>query len=314
VARRLRIQYPGAIYHVINRGNYRRDVFETVGAAKAFESALDEVCETFRWGIHGYVVMRNHYHLAVQTPEPNLVEGMHWLQTTFATRFNRFRSERGHLFQGRYQALLVENFGALARVVNYIHLNPIRAGVVSAEQAAQFRWSSLNRFTRSDRPAWLTAEDWMLQLGYEVSRDGFQAYAESLKHLVTKTTADEDEKELCTGWAIGTHGWRAAVAKDHAHLAIHPGMDAEELRDLKHARWAKVLQLALAESGMSLDRVLTDAKGADWKCELAERLRKEASASHEWIARTLHMGSVNSVRSHLSRRRGAKVKNQQLSA
>jgi putative transposase len=127
MARKLRIQYPGAMYHVINRGNYRRDVFESVGAARAFEAALLEACELFGWLLHAHAVMRNHFHLALETPEPNLVEGMHWLQSSFATRFNRFRGENGHLFQGRYKSLLVEDGAALGRVADYIHLNPVRA-------------------------------------------------------------------------------------------------------------------------------------------------------------------------------------------
>ncbi len=115
MARRVRSQYEGARYHVINRGNYRRDVFGTVGAAQAFLAAVGEACERHAWRVHAFVVMRNHSHLAPKTPSPNLVAGMHWLQGTFATRFNRFRTERGHLFQGRYQALLVEEAAAMAR-------------------------------------------------------------------------------------------------------------------------------------------------------------------------------------------------------
>jgi REP element-mobilizing transposase RayT len=75
-----------------------------------------------------FCLLRNHYHVALTTPVPNLGDGMHWLQTTFALRFNRFRSERGHLFQGRYQSPLVEDAAALVRVVDYIHLNPVLAG------------------------------------------------------------------------------------------------------------------------------------------------------------------------------------------
>ncbi len=101
MARRLRIQYDGALYHVLNRGNYRRDVFETVGAVQAFVSVLVEAVSRYGWWLHAYVVMQNHFHLAVETPRANLVEGMHWLQGTLATRFNRYRDERGHLFQGQ---------------------------------------------------------------------------------------------------------------------------------------------------------------------------------------------------------------------
>ena len=166
MARKLRIQYKGALYHVINRGNYRRDVFGTVGAAQAFEQAVLEACELHGWWLHAHVVMSNHYHLAVETPRANLVEGMHWLQGTFATRFNRLRQARGHLFQGRYQALLIEDAAALSRVVDYIHLNPVRAGLTPPGKLADFRWSSLKRLRQAERPARVVCADWLRHHGW----------------------------------------------------------------------------------------------------------------------------------------------------
>ncbi len=102
VARKPRLEFAGAIYHVLNRGNYRADLFETAGAAQAFVDCLFESCEKSGWRLHAYAVMRNHYHLAVETPQGNLVAGVHWLQSTFGNRFNRFRGEHGRAFQGRY--------------------------------------------------------------------------------------------------------------------------------------------------------------------------------------------------------------------
>ena len=87
------MEYGGACYHVINRGNYRRDLFAGEGAAQAFVGCLRETCGRFGWRLHAYVVMRNHFHLAVETPEPNLSLGMKWLQGTWVARFNRFRGE-----------------------------------------------------------------------------------------------------------------------------------------------------------------------------------------------------------------------------
>lgn len=87
----LRVEYAGACYHVINRGNYRRELFEEEGAVAAFERTLDEAAIRFSWKIHAYVVMRNHFHIALQTIEPNLGDGMKWLQGTWARRYNGFR-------------------------------------------------------------------------------------------------------------------------------------------------------------------------------------------------------------------------------
>ena len=105
--RKQRIEYPGAIYHVISRGNYRKELFLKKRTGEAFERCLFETVERCRWKLHAYIIMSNHYHLAVETPEPNLVVGMKWLQSTFATRFNRLRKERGHVFQGRYKSILI---------------------------------------------------------------------------------------------------------------------------------------------------------------------------------------------------------------
>jgi putative transposase len=302
MARRLRIQYEGAIYHVINRGNYRREVFESAGAAQAFLGVLGEACEGHRWRVHAYVVMRNHYHLVVETPEPNLVEGMHWLQSTFAARFNRFRSERGHLFQGRYQALLVEEGAAVLRVANYIHLNPVRAGIVPAEQVAAFRWSSLRPLVKIPRPSWLTGQAMLSQLGWEDGPKGWSSYIDYLIALAGDRGAQEVQQfgEMSRGWAIGTAGWRKAVAKDHAHLALSVGVRHDELRELKEARQAAVLESALREAGKGADDVAGDPKGAPWKIAVAARLRAEAGAPHSWIASELNMGSPSSVRVYLS--------------
>ena len=108
MARRSRVEHAGAIYHLINRGNYRSFIFETAGARQSFLECLDLCCEAQGWRLHAWVLMGNHYHLCVETPEPNLVEGMKWLQSTFANRFNRFRKANGHVFQGRYKAILLD--------------------------------------------------------------------------------------------------------------------------------------------------------------------------------------------------------------
>ena len=108
MARKLRLEFPGACYHVINRGNYQANIFRADSTKAAFESCLFEACRKSSWRLHAFVVMRNHYHLAVETPDGNLVAGMQWLQATFAARFNRRRGLHGHLFQGRYKAFVVE--------------------------------------------------------------------------------------------------------------------------------------------------------------------------------------------------------------
>ncbi len=302
MARKLRIEYPGALYHVINRGNYRRDVFESAGAAEAFVTALREAVAQYGWKLHAYVVMRNHYHMALETPQPNLVEGMHWLQSTLATRFNRFRKESGHLFQGRYQALLIENADALCRVVDYIHLNPARAGIVAADQLVGFRWSSLRRFIKKEEFPGLVAKDWLAHKRIEMSDAGWRSYVDYLVKLV----ADESRQKelgfdsLSQGWAIGTEGWRKALAKDFAHMALSPGLAAAEARALREAAWERFLAQSLAEAGRGEADLRDAGKTAAWKVDLALRVRQGSGATVVWLARRLGLGTPDTARCQIS--------------
>lgn len=309
MARKLRIEFEGAIYHVLNRGNYRRDLFTNAGEAQAFVATLQETVKIYGWRLHAYAVMRNHYHLAVQTPQPNLKEGMHWLQSTFATRFNRLHGERGHLFQGRYQALLVEDDAALTRLVNYIHLNPVRAGIVSPEHVATFRWSSLGGFVRGAGFEGLSAEDWLRAMGLSDTDGGWQSYVERLHQLAL----DPAEQErlgfgaMSRGWAIGTQGWKKTVAKDHATLALTPGLAAAEARTLREASWQARLNAVLAKEGRTSEELREARRSAPWKLELAVSVRDSCGASAAWLGEAMHLGKSDSVRSLLSRHRTSQL-------
>ncbi|GAB1487657.1 hypothetical protein MASR2M8_00970 [Opitutaceae bacterium] len=302
--RRLRIEYPGAIYHVINRGNFRKDVFAGGGAAAAFERALFETCTRYRWRLHAYVIMRNHYHLAVETLEANLVAGMHWLQSTFCTRFTRFRGESGHVFQGRYQSILIEDAAALTRVADYIHLNPLRARRISAGGLAHFRWSSLWYFQRVARPRSLEARDILRAHALEDLPADWSRYVESLERLAS----DEGEQrrlghpDFSRGHAIGTAAWRRAIAVQHQRFTLSPGLEASEANTLRRAVWEARLSEAMnrlhrSESDLLLER----RKGAAWKVQLAIALRA-AGVPARWIAERLNMGSPNAVRAYVNRK------------
>ena len=303
MARKLRIEYPGAIYHLINRGNYRRDLFETPGAAESFLKALAETAQRFEWRIFAYVLMRNHFHLAIETPQPNLVDGMHWLQSTVATRFNRFRQERGHLFQGRYQSILIEDFSALARVVDYIHLNPVRAKVIAAEQLGNYRWSSLFRFLREKPRTGLSAQNWLQARGnWNDDSEGWAGYRRYLEELAS-SEAEQAEKGLVglsKGWAIGTPSWRRTLAQEHAHQALSPGLERQQVEELKRFAWESRLDAALAKIGKNRGDIETTPRSNPWKLKVASDLRS-IGVPVVWIATHLKLGKASSVRSYLSR-------------
>ena len=131
MARLLRIQYAGAIYHVMSRGDRREDIFLDEEDRRGFLRTLGEVCERAGWQVHAYCLMGNHFHLVVETPQPTLVAGMKWFLETYTQRFNARHRMRGHLFAGRYKSLLVDGSDDMyLRVVcDYVHLNPARVEI-----------------------------------------------------------------------------------------------------------------------------------------------------------------------------------------
>ena len=210
MARKLRLLFPHGLSHVINRGNHRRDVFESSGSRRAFLVTLGETRRRYRWQVHAYVFMQNDFYLTLDTPEPNLTLGMHWLLGTFAIRFNQFRSERGHLFQGRYHAQLVEDAVALARVVDYIHLNPVRAGLVLPAAVASFQGSSLSVLQQEGCPEWLSAAGIRDRMGFDGAGTIWSRYVAHLTEWARSSGAQAELgfPELSRRWAIGTCGWK----------------------------------------------------------------------------------------------------------
>ncbi len=154
MARPLRMEFPGALYHVTSRGNRREAIYLTDHDRHGFLKIVGDVCERYNWIIHAYCLMGNHYHLLVETPDGNLSKGMRQLNGVYTKRFNRAHDRVGHLYQGRYQALIIQKDSYLLEVARYTVLNPVRARMVS--QAADWPWSSFLATVSHDRaPVWL---------------------------------------------------------------------------------------------------------------------------------------------------------------
>ncbi len=175
MARPLRIEFPGAIYHVTSRGNAHQAIFEDDADRLEFFAVLTGAVERYGWLCHAYCLMDNHYHLMVETPDGNLARGMARLNGLYTQRFNRHHQRIGHLFQGRYKAILVERESYLLELCRYLVLNPVRAGLV--RRAAAYRWSSY-RATAGDEPAprFLTT-DWVLSQFATRRRQARERYA-----------------------------------------------------------------------------------------------------------------------------------------
>ena len=155
MARPLRIQYAGALYHVMSRGNARQAIVRDDADRRKRIDWLRRTVETYGWRLHAFVLMRNHDHLFVETPEPNLSAGMQLLNGSYTGYFNRRHRRVGHLFQGRFKGHLIEEDGYFLEVSRYIHLNPVRAGIVAAPE--QYPWSSYPGYGRARRALeWIT--------------------------------------------------------------------------------------------------------------------------------------------------------------
>lgn len=169
MSRPLRLELAGGLYHVTSRGDGREDIYLSEGDRLAWLDVFGLVCKRFNWVCHAWCQMTNHYHILIETPETNLAQGMRQLNGVYTQRFNRAHGRVGHVFQGRYKAILVERDSYLLELARYVVLNPLRAGMV--QRLETWPWSSyLATCGQTPVPAWLQP-DWILaQFGRQRAR------------------------------------------------------------------------------------------------------------------------------------------------
>jgi len=178
MARPLRIELAGGLYHVTSRGDRREDIFRDDKDREDWLTVLGEVCSRFNWRCHAYCEMTNHYHVVVETPDGNLSNGMRQLNGVYTQRFNRRHGLVGHLFQGRFEGILVERDAYLLELSRYVVLNPVRAGMVP--EPAAWPWSSYRAMVGLEpAPAWLET-DWVLGQFGSKRRQAHKRYARFL--------------------------------------------------------------------------------------------------------------------------------------
>lgn len=160
MARPLRIEYPDAVYHVTSRGNARSDIFHSDQDREEFLFILDNVIRRFNWLCHAYCLMDNHYHLLIETPDGNLSLGMRQLNGIYTQKYNYLHGKTGHVFQGRYKAILVDKESYLLELCRYVVLNPVRAKMISKPE--EWKWSSYHYTAGMKKvPVFLTT-DWII--------------------------------------------------------------------------------------------------------------------------------------------------------
>jgi REP element-mobilizing transposase RayT len=210
MARPLRVEYPGAVYHVINRGNAGEKIFKNFRDREKFLEYLEKAVERFGLTVHTYCLMSNHYHILLETPEPNLSRAIQWVNVSYASYFNRKYQRNGHLFQGRFKSILVDADIYLKQLSRYIHLNPVRANIV--KRPAEYQWSSYLAFTgKASQHEWLEV-DWLLSQFGRKKKDAAKNYID----FVEKVDANELEnpsKDLSGGFILGNPDFVTWVKK-----------------------------------------------------------------------------------------------------
>jgi REP element-mobilizing transposase RayT len=239
MARPLRIEYPNAFYHVINRGNAGENIFLNERDKEKFLKYLGSAAERFSLIIHTYCLMTNHYHLVVETPEANLSRAIQWLNVSYATYFNRKRDRKGHLFQGRFKSIVIDADEYLAQLSRYIHLNPVRVKMVV--NPTDYPWSSYPLFIgKGEKPDWLDTS--LLAYFGTKKKAAIRAY----QHFVEEVDPFQlvnPGKDLMAGCILGNMNFVSWLQKNY--------LDKEKADN-------EIPQLKALKSSVSLERIITE--------------------------------------------------------
>ena len=302
--RQLRVQYPGAIYHIMSRGDRRKDIYETDVDRHDFLKTLAETCEKTGFEIHAYCLMPNHFHLVVETPNANLVEGMRWLLSTYTLRLNHRNRLFGHVFSGRYKAIVVEGSGTgyLRTACDYVHLNPVRAKLLGPqERLLAYPWSSLAWYLAAPehRPRWMRVDRLLGEHG--IQKDD-AAGRERFERQMERRRAEESEgaewKPLERGWCLGSEPFRAKLLERmESQLGQH---HSGRLRfETAAAKAERIVAEELKRLGWKEDELARRPKGDGDKLAIAARLRRETTLTVAQLAQRLRCGSWKSLRNKL---------------
>jgi REP element-mobilizing transposase RayT len=302
--RKLRVEYPGAIYHVMSRGDRREDIYLDDVDRQDFLKTLAEACQKTEWQVHAYCLMRNHYHLVVETPKANLVAGMAWLQSAYTIRLNHRHKQSGHVFGGRYKALLVDGSGNgyLKTVCDYVHLNPVRANLVKAEDhLSAYPWSSLVWYSsaREHRPAWIRVDRLLGEHG--IQKDSAAGRQEFERRMEARRGAQSEEEALAPmrrGWCFGSEEFkRAMLEKMEGKLGEHHSGQLRQ--ESAQAKAERIVAEELKRLGWEESDLGGHRKTDPGKLALAARLRKETTLSIKAIAARVGLGTSKSANANL---------------
>jgi putative transposase len=324
MARQTRIQFENAVYHVMARGDRRERIVESESDCMMFIETFAEACAKTGWLVHAWVLMSNHYHLVLRTPQANLVAGMRWMQNTYTRRFNLRHQLWGHLFGGRYKAVLVESgeFGCgdyLSNLIDYVHLNPVRGGIVDGKPTASlidYPWSSLSRgyaLAPRKRPPWLKTDEGFGIVGLQDSAGGRRRYVRRLEEQARQSPNAPEAPEhqslqstLRRGWYWGSEQFRAFLLEKADPTAIRRNRNYQSTqmgRDHARSEAEALMRQGLKRFKLSQGD-LESLPGSDpRKVAIADSIHKRTTTPLGWTAERLQMKSAANVSQQLSRLR-----------
>ena len=336
MARQLRIEYPGAVYHVMARGNRREAIVRDDQDREMFMATLAGACKRTGWQVLAWVLMDNHYHWLVRTPKPNLVKGMKWFQHTYTQRFNARHRFWGHLFGGRYKAIPVQGAEGpgdyLRTLMDYIHLNPARAGLVKTGAGLgmlEYGWSSLTQGyalqPTKRKSKWLQVEEGLKLYGLVDTTSGRRKFVERLEKRAREEKAREcglPPEALCEGgqmtlrrgWYWGTQAFREwlegkikqSSKKKPASRALAASAESRATHDAAHAK--QLVARGLRELGLTKEELATQPGSEARKVMIAQAVHSLTSVSQGWIAEHLGMKSAANVSQQLRRLKRGEIK------
>jgi Transposase and inactivated derivatives len=293
LTRPLRFEFPGAIWHITSRGNERRDIYRDDDDRRRFLSLLAHVVRHRLWRLHAWVLMSNHFHLLIETPEVGLSRGVKWLNQIYAQYFNERYERVGHLFQGRFKGILVEREGHLLELLRYIVLNPVRAGIVKF--TGEYAWSNYRATAGLARiPNWLEV-DWTLEQFGRNRAEACEAYrrfvsdARGASYNPWEKTVGQiylGSEEFCDRMQSLVHGKERSF--EHARCGLDVLVEvvastfevtADDLKEKSRGPARKALtHLAVDDAGLTLRQI------AEWMAATEGAASKMRQSSKEMYA------------------------------
>jgi len=298
-----RIEFPGAVYHVISRGNNRDRIFVEDGDREMFLDTLRQACERAGWVVHSYAMMSNHYHLLLETPQANLVDGMQWFQTAYTARFHARHHASGHLFQGRYKAVMVSSAEPeyFRRLSDYIHLNPLRGGLLKGSrfQLEDYPWSSYPCMIGvMPCPKWLQTTR-VLKSHHMTAKKYRRDMERKIKDIRREPNEYIEEwEELRRGWYLGGEDFRRDML-DRIDRKLGTVKRESYAGAAMIAHNEQEASLLLVKGLAALETDVREVKALNKtdlrKQALAWLLRSSTLVSAEWICRELGMGHRSNI-------------------